>query len=190
MDRYLRYGLPLFAVWIIATRIISLIYLVFKGYPNLVMYVYYYIGLSIIAGLLAVVAGIVILVEISGKGWDMKRIAMMFLGLTLILVGAYNMLFHAFFNILIPGMSLSAGSQTVVGWILNVFRGLHGIAALLILVSLQEEGSVAKIGLFLYGIVTIAGIAFHYFGMEGNPGIGLILALLGVLAGLLILKRR
>jgi hypothetical protein len=190
VDRYLKYGLPLFAIWIIASRTLSLIYTVFKQYPDLIMNFKYYVGISTIVGLLAIVAGIVIIVELGGRTWDIKRIAMAFLGLTLILVGVYGVLFSLVFNLIIPWVSPGTDSQTIVEWTLNVLRVFHCISALLIIVSLQEEGSVAKMGLFLYSLVTIAGIGFQFFGMEGNTTVGAALAPLGIAAAILILKRR
>lgn len=190
MERYLRYGLPLFAVWIIASRTLSLIYTVLKHYPDLIMNFKYYVGISTIVGFLAIVAGIVIIVELRGRTWDIKRIAMSFLGLTLILVGGYGVLFSLVFNVFIPRMSLAVDSQTAAGWVLNVLRAFHCITALLIIVSLQEEGSVAKLGLFLYSLVTITGIGFQLFGMEDSTTITVALAPLGIAAAILILKRR
>jgi len=187
MDGYLKYGLPLFGAWIIVSRAMSLIYILFRQYPDLGAYIYLFIGVSILVGLLAVVAGAVIIVELRDRKWDITRVAMTFLGIVLIALGVYNVLTHVVFNMLAP--SLATDNQAVVGWIHNAFRGLTGVAALLIIISLQDEQSVARMGLFLYSIVTIAGIVLHYLGMESNPGIGFILALIGIGAGVLIIKR-
>jgi hypothetical protein len=188
MNNYPKYGLILFAVWIIAGRIMSIVYMALGRYPDLISHMSIFIPVSVAAGLAAGVAGVVINAEMRGANWDIRRVAMAFLGITLILIGGYNALFNALFNSLNPGFSVTADSRAIALWTLNGIRVLHAIAAVLILVSLKEEGSVARIGLFLYGIVVIAGIAFQLFGMAGASGIRIVLDLLGIVAGVLILK--
>jgi hypothetical protein len=192
MERYLRYGLVLFPVWIIASSVTFLIILVLSSYPDFLLdYVPAGVLLAITVpiGLLAVVAGIVITVELKGTAWDIKRIAMTFLGITLIIVGAFYALINSVINIVLPALSVAADGQTVVGWVSTAVRVFHGIAALLIIVSLQEEGAVARTGLFLYSVVAAARILFQFFGMGGNLGIGVSLTLLAIVAAILILKR-
>gem|GEM_PF-5513876 len=190
MDRYLRYGLILFATWIIASRLISLMFVLYKNYPDAVTGFGYWhtvlSGVSMIAGLLAGVTGVVLIVESARKDWDITRIAMSFLGFVLILSGAYSV----FINKIIAVLSVSMDNGTVFIWARNVFGTLHVICAVLIVVSLSEEGAVARKGLFVYSIVTITGVATKFFGMEGNPGAGTALALISIVAAVFIFMRQ
>jgi hypothetical protein len=193
MDKYLRYGLVLLAFSIIVSKLVSLVFLFLRNYPELATSVGYVSALGsfarISAGLIAGLAGIVIIVEGGRTEWDIRKVAMTFLGFTLILVGAYSVLFFPVLNRLLAGVPGAADGYTIAVWVRNVFSALAVIAAVLILVSLQEEGAVARMGFFLYSIVTIAGVGFQFFGMEGNLGIGLALALLGIVAAVFLLKR-
>lgn len=189
MEKYLRYGLVLFAVWIIATKLMSFFFVLLKESSSLDAFLFFYTGLSIITGLLAVVAAIVIFAELRGEGWDMKKVAITSLGLTLMIFGVYYITSYFLINFLMLGMS-GAESKTISSWIFYVLGAVSGVTALLIIISLQEEGSVAKTGLFLYSVVTIAGIVFQFFGMEGNTAGVIALDVLGIVSAVLILMRR
>lgn len=157
MKKYLKLGYLLLAIWLIVTGALELL-----G-----------IGHSIITlalQILAIVTGIVILIELRGMSWP-ERLGMIFLAVWLILVGLMPFI----------GMGMPFASEITI--VLAILAGV------LLLVGMKGRKTAAKLGMVLLAIWLIASAVIPLIGLM-IPGAGVILAILAVIAGILLLIGR
>jgi hypothetical protein len=157
MKKYLRLGYLLLAIWLIATGATELLGI---GHPVI----------TLALQILAVVTGIVILVELGRMNWP-ERLGMIFLAVWLILVGLMPFI----------GMGVPFASEITI--VLAILAGV------LLLVGMKGRRTAAKLGMVLLAIWLIASAAISLLGIM-IPASGIILAILAVISGILILAGR
>jgi hypothetical protein len=157
MKKYLRLGYLLLGIWLVATGGTELLGI---GHPII----------TLALQVLAVVTGIVILVELGKMNWP-ERLGMIFLAVWLILVGLMPLV----------GMVLPFSSEITI--VLAILAGVF------LLVGMKGRKIAAKLGMVLVAIWLIASAVIPLLGIM-IPGAGLILAVLAVVSGILILVGR
>ncbi len=120
--------------------------------------------------ILAIVTGIIILIGLRGVNW-IERLGMIFLSVWLILVGLMPFV----------GMGFPFSSEIVI--ILAILAGIF------LLIGMRGKKSFARIGLILLAIWLIASAVIPALGLTIPAG-GLLLAILGIVAGVFILIGR
>jgi hypothetical protein len=126
--------------------------------------------LTLALDILAIVTGIVFLIGLRGGNW-VQKLGIIFLAVWLILVGLMPFI----------GMSLPFAGELVM--ILAILAGIF------LLISLKGTTPFARIGLILLAIWLIAGAAIPLLRID-IPGEGLMLTILGIVAGVFIVIRR
>jgi len=157
MKKYLRLGYLLLAIWLIATGCVEILGI---GHPVI----------TLVLQILAVVTGIVILVELGRMDWP-ERLGMIFLAVWLILVGLMPFI----------GMGFPFGSEITI--VLAILAGV------LLLVGMKGRRIAAKFGMVLLAIWLIVSAVIPLLGIM-IPASGIILAVLAVISGILIVAGR
>lgn len=157
MKKYLKLGYLLLAVWLIATGATQLLGI---GHPII----------TLVLQILAVVTGIVILVELGSMNWP-ERLGMIFLAVWLILVGLMPFI----------GMGVPFASEITIVLAL--------LAGVLLLVGMKGRKTVAKLGMVLLAVWLIASAVIPLFGIMISGSV-IILGILAVISGILILIGR
>jgi hypothetical protein len=157
MKKYLKLGYLLLAIWLIVTGAMELLGI---GHPII----------TLALQILAVVTGVVILVELGSMNWP-ERLGMIFLAVWLILVGLMPFI----------GMGVPFASEITI--VLAILAGV------LLLVGMKGRKTAAKFGIVLLAIWLIVSAAISLLGIM-FPASGIILAVLAVISGILILAGR
>jgi hypothetical protein len=157
MKKYLKLGYLLLGIWLVATGGMELLGI---GHPII----------TLALQVLAVVSGIVILVELPKMNWP-ERLGMIFLAVWLILVGLMPFV----------GMALPFSSEITI--VLAILAGV------LLLVGMKGRKTAARLGMVLVAIWLIASAVIPLLGIM-IPASSIILAALAVVSGILILIGR
>jgi hypothetical protein len=157
MKKYLKLGYLLLAIWLIATGATQLLGI---GHPII----------TLALQILAVITGIVILVELGSMNW-LERLGMIFLAVWLILVGLMPFI----------GMGVPFASEITIVLAL--------LAGVLLLVGMKGRKTAAKLGIVLLAVWLVASAAISLFGII-IPASVIILGVLAVISGILILVGR
>jgi hypothetical protein len=157
MKKYFKLGYLLLAIWLIATGALELL-----GIRHSLI--------TLALQILAVVTGVVILVEMGRMNWP-ERLGMIFLAIWLILVGLMPFV----------GMGLPFASEITIVLAL--------LAGILLLVGMKGRKTAARIGMVLLAVWLIASAAISLLGLM-IPASGVILAILAVISGILLLIGR
>ncbi len=120
--------------------------------------------------ILAVVTGILILIGLGSMNW-VERLGMIFLAVWLILVG------------LMPFIGMGLPFSSEIAMVLALLAGI------LLLLGMKGKRAFAKIGLILLAVWLIASAVIPMLSLSIPAG-GLILAILGIVAGIFILIGR
>jgi len=157
MKKYLKLGYLLLAVWLIATGAMDLLGI---GHPIL----------TLALQVLAIITGIVILVELGKMNWH-ERLGMIFLAVWLILVGLMPFV----------GMRLPLASEVAI--VLAILAGV------LLLIGMKGRKTAAKLGMVLLAVWLIASAVLPLLGIVLLAR-GIILAVLAIISGILIVVGR
>ena len=157
MKKYFKLGYLLLAIWLITSGVLELL-----GIRNSL--------LTLVLQILAVVTGVVILVELRRMSWP-ERPGMIFLAIWLILVGLMPFI----------GMDLPFASEITIVLAL--------LAGILLLMGMKGRKTTARIGMVLLAVWLIASAAISLLGLL-IPASGVILAILAVISGILLLIGR
>ena len=126
--------------------------------------------LTLAADILAIATGVILLIGLRRGNW-IDRLAIIFLAAWLILVGLMPLV----------GMGLPFSSEIVI--ILAILAGIF------LLIGLRGAKAFGRIGQILLAIWLIATAAVPMLNLD-LPGAGIVLAILGIVAGVFIIIDR